>query len=50
MVCDARMLSEMQARQPEIARLRVNRVVSFIDAGRILDPLAGDQIIGAAVT
>jgi xanthine dehydrogenase YagR molybdenum-binding subunit len=36
--------------QPEIARLRVNRVVSVIDAGRILNPLAGrNQIIGAVV-
>ena len=29
--------------QPEIARLRVCRVVSVIDAGRILNPLAGAQ-------
>src|SRR5262249_45733822 len=27
--------------QPEIARLRVSRVVTVIDAGRILNPLAG---------
>jgi xanthine dehydrogenase YagR molybdenum-binding subunit len=34
--------------QPEIARLRVNRVVTVIDAGRILNPLAGrNQIEGA---
>ncbi|HEY1860582.1 MAG TPA: molybdopterin cofactor-binding domain-containing protein, partial [Gemmataceae bacterium] len=34
--------------QPEIARLRVSRVVSVIDAGRILNPLAGrNQIEGA---
>jgi xanthine dehydrogenase YagR molybdenum-binding subunit len=36
--------------QPEIARLRVNRVVSVIDAGRILNPLAGrNQVEGAVV-
>ncbi|MEK6280983.1 MAG: xanthine dehydrogenase family protein molybdopterin-binding subunit [Acidobacteriota bacterium] len=36
--------------QPEIARLRVSRVVSVIDAGRIINPLAGrNQIQGAAV-
>jgi xanthine dehydrogenase YagR molybdenum-binding subunit len=36
--------------QPEIARLRVNRVVSVIDAGKILNPLAGrNQIEGAIV-
>lgn len=36
--------------QPEIARLRVSRVVSVIDAGRILNPLAGrNQIQGAVV-
>src|SRR6185437_8894978 len=36
--------------QPEIARLRVSRVVSVIDAGRILNPLAGrSQIEGAVV-
>jgi xanthine dehydrogenase YagR molybdenum-binding subunit len=36
--------------QPEIARLRVNRVVTVIDAGRILNPLAGrNQIEGAVV-
>jgi xanthine dehydrogenase YagR molybdenum-binding subunit len=36
--------------QPETARLRVNRVVTVIDAGRILNPLAGrNQIEGAVV-
>src|SRR6266404_292416 len=36
--------------QPEIARLRVGRVVSVMDAGRILNPLAGrNQIQGAVV-
>ncbi|HKQ48019.1 MAG TPA: xanthine dehydrogenase family protein molybdopterin-binding subunit [Phycisphaerae bacterium] len=36
--------------QPEIARLRVSRVVSVFDAGRILNPLAGrNQIEGAVV-
>ena len=36
--------------QPEIARLRVSRVVSVIDGGRILNPLAGrNQIEGAVV-
>jgi xanthine dehydrogenase YagR molybdenum-binding subunit len=36
--------------QPAIARLRVSRVVSVIDAGRILNPLAGrNQIEGAVV-
>jgi xanthine dehydrogenase YagR molybdenum-binding subunit len=36
--------------QPEIARLRVNRVVTVIDAGRVLNPLAGrNQIEGAVV-
>ena len=36
--------------QPEIARLRVNRVVTVIDAGRIINPLAGrSQIEGAVV-
>lgn len=36
--------------QPEIARLRVGRVVSVIDAGRIINPLAGrNQIQGAVV-
>jgi len=36
--------------QPEIARLRVNRVVSVMDAGRIINPLAGrNQIEGAVV-
>src|SRR5262249_53725156 len=34
--------------QPEIARLRVSRVVTVIDAGRILNPLAGrNQIEGS---
>jgi xanthine dehydrogenase YagR molybdenum-binding subunit len=36
--------------QPEIARLRVSRVVTAIDAGRIINPLAGrNQIEGAVV-
>src|SRR5262244_2036565 len=36
--------------QPEIARLRVGRVVTVMDAGRILNPLAGrNQIHGAVV-
>ena len=36
--------------QPGIARLRVNRVVSVIDAGRIVNPLTGrNQIEGAVV-
>jgi xanthine dehydrogenase YagR molybdenum-binding subunit len=36
--------------QPEIARLRVNRVVTVIDAGRIMNPLpARNQIEGAVV-
>src|SRR6266540_779703 len=36
--------------QPEIARLRVSRVVSVIDAGLIFNPLAGrNQIEGAVV-
>jgi xanthine dehydrogenase YagR molybdenum-binding subunit len=36
--------------QPEIARLRVSRVVTVIDAGRIINPLAGrNQIEGAVV-
>lgn len=36
--------------QPEIARMRVNRVVTVIDAGRIINPLAGrNQIEGAVV-
>ena len=36
--------------QPEMARLRVSRVVTVIDAGRILNPLAGrNQIEGAVV-
>jgi xanthine dehydrogenase YagR molybdenum-binding subunit len=34
--------------QPEIVRLRVNRTVTVIDAGRIINPLAGrNQIEGA---
>src|SRR6266403_1463206 len=36
--------------QPEIARLRVNRVVTVVDGGRIINPLAGrNQIEGALV-
>lgn len=36
--------------QSEIARLRINRVVTVIDAGRIINPLAGrNQIEGAVV-
>jgi xanthine dehydrogenase YagR molybdenum-binding subunit len=36
--------------QPEIARLRASRVVTVIDAGRIINPLAGrNQIQGAVV-
>jgi xanthine dehydrogenase YagR molybdenum-binding subunit len=36
--------------QPEVARLRVSRVVTVIDAGRIINPLAGrNQIEGAVV-
>jgi xanthine dehydrogenase YagR molybdenum-binding subunit len=35
--------------QPEIARLRVSRVVTVIDAGRILNPLAGRNHIEGAV-
>jgi xanthine dehydrogenase YagR molybdenum-binding subunit len=36
--------------QPEIARLRVNRTVTVIDAGRIINPLTGrNQIEGAVV-
>jgi xanthine dehydrogenase YagR molybdenum-binding subunit len=36
--------------QSEIARLRVSRVVTVMDAGRILNPLAGrNQIQGAVV-
>jgi xanthine dehydrogenase YagR molybdenum-binding subunit len=36
--------------QPEIARLRVSKVVTVIDAGRIINPLAGrNQIEGAVV-
>src|SRR4029078_728846 len=36
--------------QPEIARARVNRVVTVMDAGRIINPLAGrNQIEGAVV-
>ncbi len=35
---------------PGIARLRVSRIVSVLDAGRILNPKAGaNQILGAAV-
>ncbi len=36
--------------QPATARLRVNRVVTVIDGGRIINPLAGrNQIEGAVV-
>ena len=36
--------------QPEIARLRVSRVVTVMDAGRILNPLAGrNQIEGGVI-
>lgn len=36
--------------QPEIARLRVSRVASVMDAGRIINPLAGrNQIVGGVV-
>src|SRR5256886_3237145 len=36
--------------QPEIVRLRVSRVVSVMDAGRIINPLAGrNQIEGSVV-
>jgi xanthine dehydrogenase YagR molybdenum-binding subunit len=36
--------------QPQIARFRVNRVVTVIDAGRIINPLAGrNQVEGAVV-
>jgi len=36
--------------QPEIARLRVSRVVTIMDAGRTINPLAGrNQIEGAVV-
>jgi xanthine dehydrogenase YagR molybdenum-binding subunit len=36
--------------QPEIARLRVSRVVTVMDAGRIINPLAGrNQIVGGVV-
>jgi xanthine dehydrogenase YagR molybdenum-binding subunit len=36
--------------QPEIARLRVSRVVTVIDAGRIINPRAGrNQVEGAIV-
>jgi xanthine dehydrogenase YagR molybdenum-binding subunit len=36
--------------QPAIARLRVNRVVTVIDGGRIINPLAGsNQVEGAVV-
>jgi xanthine dehydrogenase YagR molybdenum-binding subunit len=36
--------------QPEIAQLRVSRVVTVMDAGRIINPLAGrNQIVGGVV-
>ena len=36
--------------QPEIARLRVSRVVTVMDAGRIINPLTGrNQIVGGVV-
>jgi xanthine dehydrogenase YagR molybdenum-binding subunit len=36
--------------QPEVARLRVSRVVTVMDAGRIINPLAGrNQIVGGVV-
>ena len=36
--------------QPEIARLRVSRDVTVMDAGRIINPLAGrNQIVGGVV-
>ena len=36
--------------QPEIARLRVSRLVTVIDSGRIINPKAGrNQIVGAVV-
>ncbi|MGI8438035.1 MAG: xanthine dehydrogenase family protein molybdopterin-binding subunit [Chthoniobacterales bacterium] len=35
--------------QPAIAQLRVSRVVTVIDAGRIINPLAGRNQIGGAV-
>jgi xanthine dehydrogenase YagR molybdenum-binding subunit len=36
--------------QPEIARLRVSRIVTVIDAGRIINPAAGrNQVMGAVV-
>ncbi len=36
--------------QPEMARLRVSRVVTVIDSGRIINPKAGrNQIVGAVV-
>ncbi|HZZ29140.1 MAG TPA: xanthine dehydrogenase family protein molybdopterin-binding subunit [Pirellulales bacterium] len=36
--------------QPEIARLRISRVLTVIDAGKIINPLAGrNQVEGAAV-
>ena len=36
--------------EPEIARLRVSRIVTVIDAGRIINPrAAANQIAGAAV-
>jgi xanthine dehydrogenase YagR molybdenum-binding subunit len=36
--------------QPEIARLRVNRTLSVIDGGRIINPLTGRNQIEGAVT
>lgn len=36
--------------QPEIARLRVNRTLSVIDGGRIVNPLTGRNQIEGAVT
>jgi xanthine dehydrogenase YagR molybdenum-binding subunit len=36
--------------QPEIARLRVNRTLTVIDAGRIVNPLTGRNQIEGAVT
>ena len=36
--------------QPEIARLRVSRIVTVIDGGRIINPLAGRNQIYGAVT
>ena len=36
--------------EPEIARLRVSRVVTVIDAGRIINPkAAANQVAGAVV-